>query len=256
MNGIHIDSPVEAGVPAIIDDQEPATTVRPRRRTTLVVLFGVLVLALCTAVLATVHGSSGPPQTATPGPGAATNGAPANPPATVLPLATGAAASATTAAASPTAAGPPTHYVRLRLPDLSSIVDPRPNSSAAALNDRGQAVGQSLASNGRVHPVLWRDGRVTDLGVLQPGPNEMGIALDINTQGDVVGGSAGPDGQHAVLWRDGDVIDLGTLDGHGSFANAINDRGQIVGRSYTATGAIKGFIWRTVRCVTWASTRG
>jgi probable HAF family extracellular repeat protein len=52
-------------------------------------------------------------------------------------------------------------------------------------------------------------------------------------------------GQRAVLWRDGQIIDLGVLDGAvSSFAYAINDRGQIVGISWTASGELGGFLWQ------------
>jgi probable HAF family extracellular repeat protein len=39
-------------------------------------------------------------------------------------------------------------------------------------------------------------------------------------------------------------VDLGTLGGESSYANAINDRGQIVGSSQVADGSWHGFVWR------------
>ena len=39
------------------------------------------------------------------------------------------------------------------------------------------------------------------------------------------------------------IIDLGTLGGTFSFAGAINERGQVVGYSETASGEIHAFLW-------------
>lgn len=118
---------------------------------------------------------------------------------------------------------------------------------ARDMNDRGQIVGQREIRTDVVHPFLWHRGTAIDLGVLETGPDEMGIAAGINAHGDVVGGSRIGSTNHAVLWRRGRIIDLGTLGGAYSFANAINDRGQIVGNSEVASGELHGFIWQNGR---------
>jgi uncharacterized membrane protein len=41
---------------------------------------------------------------------------------------------------------------------------------------------------------------------------------------------------HAFLWQDGKMRDLGTRGGQTSWAVAINNKGQIAGRSTTQTG--------------------
>jgi probable HAF family extracellular repeat protein len=65
--------------------------------------------------------------------------------------------------------------------------------------------------------------------------------------------------QRAVLWDNGGIQDLGTLGGSSAWASHLNDRGQVVGQSYTAnagsgqhriddlditwTRPIAGFLW-------------
>jgi probable HAF family extracellular repeat protein len=78
---------------------------------------------------------------------------------------------------------------------------------------------------------------VTDLGGLS-GSRFANVSA-INNLGQVVGTSA----NHAFLWENGAMTDLGTLGGTLSAANAINDRGQIVGESTTASGEKHAFLW-------------
>jgi probable HAF family extracellular repeat protein len=88
------------------------------------------------------------------------------------------------------------------------------------------------------HPVVWRNGTLTDLGVLPGGANGQTDAIANN--GLIVGWSE--DGRidpllglpeaHAVLWtQSGQIIDLGALAGNESLATAGNSRGQVVGFS-------------------------
>ena len=139
---------------------------------------------------------------------------------------------------------------------------------ASSINSRGLVSGTS--GNGTIDPltgypqmdaVLWKDGKITDLGTL--GGNAGG-AFGINNRNQVVGaalntvldsfssGFPAPfcgsflcigetyaalffpstTQMHAVLWQNGTIKDLGTLGGPDSIAWHINDRGQIAGQSY------------------------
>ncbi len=106
----------------------------------------------------------------------------------------------------------------------------------SGINDLGQAVGTSSGQ-----AIMWSNGVMTNLGSL-------GAPLDvraINNTGQAVGysnfGTLSP--QHATEWINGKAIDLGGVDIGGlgavvySYANSINNLGQIVGGSSTGYGA-------------------
>jgi probable HAF family extracellular repeat protein len=122
------------------------------------------------------------------------------------------------------------------------------SSIATAINDRGQIVGWSLpAGSDRPHAFLWRAGAMTDLGTLN---GIESFAHDVNGHTTVVGSIFRDDlsRTRAFRWRGGAMTDLGALDPTSpadTRANAINDRGQIVGTSAAAVG-MHAILWQPI----------
>jgi probable HAF family extracellular repeat protein len=113
-----------------------------------------------------------------------------------------------------------------------------------------------VADNGEIDPlvtafpqhraVLWQHGKITDLGVLPQGGYES-VANSVNSRGQVIGFALNtiPDSNsmagigfqtRAFLWENGVMQDLGTLNGSTDAQSVvINERGQVVGLSYTSS---------------------
>ena len=100
---------------------------------------------------------------------------------------------------------------------------------------------------------------ITDLGGTLPGMLGSS-AMAVNARGQVLcnaGDSASAEygvskyGQksRAFLWERGKVTDLGSLGGGFTFAEALNDRGQVVGLSTTRTGQKHAFLWEKGRMI-------
>lgn len=102
-----------------------------------------------------------------------------------------------------------------------------PSSEAFALNDAGQATG-----NDPPHAFRWQDGELDELPYPDP-TDGGGTGYAIDGRGDMAGFTNHRSGvnEAAVWWADGSVSTLGILpDFHGSTADGVNDRGQVVGR--------------------------
>jgi probable HAF family extracellular repeat protein len=127
-----------------------------------------------------------------------------------------------------------------------------PESCALYTNERGQVTGNSYTNSTpnlrtgvpTVHPFLWENGTILDLGTL--GGTE-GNVFAINGRGQVVGQSnlTGDLTAHPFLWDRGSLTDLGTLGGSFGFADWINGAGDVVGGATNQNDqAFLAFVWR------------
>ena len=133
-----------------------------------------------------------------------------------------------------------------------------PEGVAIGINDNGWVMGGSGSCAQfnpdsqfyllGVHPLLWRNGVMTDLGNLG-GTGTFGgnFACAANNLGQVVGQSdlPGDETTHGFIWQNGVMTDLGTIPGDlASFPSAINDAGQVVGGGLDPDFNLHAFIWQ------------
>jgi probable HAF family extracellular repeat protein len=146
------------------------------------------------------------------------------------------------------------HHPRYRLVDLGTFGGPAsyfPNGLDGILNNHGVSVGWANTSTHDpldplcvtptcflTHAFEARDGVLNDLGALPTGSDSQAVWISGNKliAGVADNGELDPlvpgfTELRGVLWRDGQIVDLGTLPDGGfeSIANAVNDRGQVVG---------------------------
>lgn len=145
-------------------------------------------------------------------------------------------------------------HPRYRLVDLGNFSGPAsyfPNGLDGILNNRGVAVGwANTSAHDPLDPFCFtptcflthafevRDGVLNDLGSLPTGSDSQavwisgnGLIVGVADNGEIDPFVPGFTELRGVLWRDGQIVDLGTLPegGFESIANAVNDRGQVVG---------------------------
>jgi probable HAF family extracellular repeat protein len=118
-------------------------------------------------------------------------------------------------------------------------------SIAVAVNKRGTVAGTSRTPDpgGWPHAVLWRDGRVTDLGTLD-GEGES-WAVDISESDVAVGySSTRGGGRHAVAWVRGGIVDLGAAVDPAAKSQAEGIVGRrVYGRVSDRDGVDNPVIW-------------
>jgi probable HAF family extracellular repeat protein len=129
-----------------------------------------------------------------------------------------------------------------RIADLGTVGPAFRDSSAAAIDDRGEIAGTSGTAGGAQRATLWANGKPRSLGTL--GGRDSAASL-ISSRGWVAGTSLTrtPARTHAFLWHGGKLTDLGTLGGAESDAAAINRSGEIVGVANTRRGVRHAVAW-------------
>jgi probable HAF family extracellular repeat protein len=140
------------------------------------------------------------------------------------------------------------------LQDLGTLGGP--DSIGFYISDRGEVAGLSYIESvvnpntgvPDIHPFLWKDGRMIDLGSLGGSSGEPNA---VNNRSEVVGNSntAGDQAHHPFLWRQGILTDLGTLGGAVGEANWINDASEVVGTAYLPDQTHHAFVWRNGKMI-------
>jgi probable HAF family extracellular repeat protein len=135
-----------------------------------------------------------------------------------------------------------------------ALKNPLSNNGAVAyaINDCSEIVGVAIHGIDYDHAVLWEAGShaPVDLGGLNAVYTSTSAAA-INNKGEIVGSANnsgnGPLSYRAVMWPAGanKAIDLGVLAGDtDSFAEGVNNHGQIVGVSYDANYNAHAVLWK------------
>jgi probable HAF family extracellular repeat protein len=146
------------------------------------------------------------------------------------------------------------------LQDLGTLGGP--DAVGLYVNQRGLVAGVSYTdatpneTTGipTVHPFLWHNGKMTDLGSLGGtftgafGPDGSEGSLVVNDRGQVIGISTLAEDQtyHPFLWENGSMRDLGTLGGDNGTALWLTDTGEVVGQAdLPGSEHHHAFLWRS-----------
>ena len=113
-------------------------------------------------------------------------------------------------------------------------------SNAADINDLGQVVGESHASNGNLHAFLYSEGSMNDLGNFG---GKWGSADAINNNGQIaINIFTQEGGIQACQYTSGALTNLGGFGGDTTVAHDINCNGDIVGFSTETDGSMHAFV--------------
>jgi len=112
------------------------------------------------------------------------------------------------------------------------------SAQAFDVNSSGQVVGDVITLSGAIHPFLWENGALRDLGI----PGAIGTRA-INDNGQIIGDAYVAGAYRAWLWQDGVETDIGNLGGGYQTVIAINNAGQVVGQSRTSSGQTHVYFW-------------
>lgn len=129
--------------------------------------------------------------------------------------------------------------------ELGSLAS-SPYSQAVSINNQGVIAGYSTEDTHWLNAVTWSSGTgLNRVESVASGSNYSSIGVSINDHDQVVGWSSTDNNQtmHATLWDKGVSTDLNTLGGSNSYAQGINNAGQIVGYSDTANYIEHAVIW-------------
>jgi probable HAF family extracellular repeat protein len=103
-------------------------------------------------------------------------------------------------------------------------------SHAFSINDAGVIAGYATDQEGRMHAVIWSDGRAPLALEALSSEFPQAQAVAVNNEGSVVGSSFNGKGWRAVIWKDGQAASLGEPGSkERSIAAGLNDAGQVVG---------------------------
>jgi probable HAF family extracellular repeat protein len=137
---------------------------------------------------------------------------------------------------------------------------------AIFVNEHGQIAGNSYTNTipnpetgiPTVHPFVWENGMMVDLGTL--GGGLYAVANRLNGRGQVAGTSdvtRDQTVQHAFLWERGQLQDLGTFGGDLSFGTWLDEAGGVVGGATTKDDLLfRAFRWKNGHMTNLGSLNG
>ena len=119
---------------------------------------------------------------------------------------------------------------------------------ATWVNNKGESVGYSYVNSTTRHAFLHVGGVMSDLGP----SGGFSYATGINDNGLIVGAGATTlsGSSHAFLFENGTITDIDPFGGLGpgfseSHADAVNNRGEVVGSGLNSDGVFHGFLYRS-----------